>query len=150
MKVFLTVLAYVGLAFVMLGTAGIIRDVQYILTAPESAHLRGSTYFEWTGLGIIAAWVLASFGALLALTGGLIARPRCLWIPLIAIGIIYVLSMGMCSYLFWPPWATGYQIDVINIALTLMLLLPGIACIIEGLVIRNKEKKAQAGHSKLL
>lgn len=141
MKIFLTVLAFVGLAFVMLGTAGVDREVQLRLTAPKSAYLPGSMYFEWSGLFIIVCWVLASLGALLALTGGLIARPRYLWIPLIAIGIIYVLSMGMCSYLSKVPWGAGYQIDVINIALKLMLLLPGIVCIIGGLVLRKPKRR---------
>jgi hypothetical protein len=145
MKIFLTILAYAGLAIVMLGTGLALIDVIYILSAPESAWSPGSWYFEWTGVGMLAGWGVAGFGALLALIGGLIARPRHLWISLIAIGLIYALSVG--TYLFLPkgPREGVSQTDYLTgIALILVFTLPGIACIIEGLVIRmTKRKKAQ-------
>ena len=101
MKISLTILAYIGLAFVMLGAVQTFEGTMDYLTAPAYvwSSPEGWHYFEWTGLWAISGLVAASFGMLLALIGGLIARPRYLWIGLIAIGFICAFSFGVYANL---------------------------------------------------
>jgi len=132
MKGFLTTLAYIGLAFVIVGTTPAFMSTIDILTTPESARVPTGPYDEWTGLLVFLGWVVTSFGALLALIGGLLARPRYLWISLIAIGVICGLFFEM--YVYQSYYAT-------DIDLILEFMLPGVACIIGGLVMRKIERK---------
>ncbi len=95
-------------------------------------------------------WAAAGFGVLLALIGGLIARPRYLWAGLIAIGFICVLSFGMYFNLprnrpLQPSYLTDVALSFVSMLPTnILLTLQGEACTIEGLVIRlTKRKKAQ-------
>lgn len=151
MKIRLTILAYIGLAFVMLGAILTFRGTMDYLTAPASAWSPGSRYyFEWTGMWAILGWVAAGFGMLLALIGGLIARPRYLWIGLMANGLIFVLSSGM--YINIPkdkPYQPGYAADAVRnfvstVPQNLFFMLPGLVCIVEGLIIcKPRIKRAQ-------
>lgn len=154
MKRVLTIVAYIGLVFVMLGAILTFRGTMDYLTAPASVWSSPEErwrYFEWTGLWAMLGWLAAGLGVLLALIGGLIARPRYLWIGLMAIGLILVLSFG--TYVNIPNDKPYYQLGytaeavrnfVSRVPQNLFFMLPGLVCIIEGLVIRKSRiKRAQ-------
>jgi len=94
-----------------------------------------SSSFTWistgqlgAGLGYWLAWILAVAGVLLTITGGITTRPRFLWIGAILVGSTYIASFyGWMAKEFEPA--------------LLVILLPGIVCVIGGGIIQVLGKK---------
>jgi len=88
-----------------------------------------------SGAGYFVTLCTGATGALLALIGGFIARPKYLWIGAIVIGVTYISSFyGYRMGLDEPSKYWG----------VFVMLLPGLACIVEGIVIRKLDKRTQS------
>jgi hypothetical protein len=150
MKIFLTILAWLGLALMIAGTVLESFPTLTYLGAPEETWGQPELYFEWTSVWYILAFIAALPGVILELIGGLIARPRYLWIGLLVVGLAYCLIFltGMVytefkqqAYpeLYAPSPGSAYTTTQIIFALS--FLSPGLVSIIEGIILRVLEKK---------
>ncbi len=83
-----------------------------------------------SGAGFGIVWIVTIIGTVLALIGGLIAKPQHLWIGLILVGALYIASFY------------GWIIKEPEPGLALMLL-PGILLIAEGIAIRTIWRKIE-------
>jgi hypothetical protein len=134
MRIFLTILAYLGLIIVLIAALPSLF-VTLIDLVPEPADF-GKAANQFVIIGLYPGLV----GALLALIGGLTARPPYLRICLIIIGLIYIFSFAqLYAYLFRSP--SHPDISILGV---LLLTSPGIICIFEGTVLRMIEKKKGA------
>jgi hypothetical protein len=119
LKIFMTVIAYLGITLVILGTI--------MATWTSIYNLKYDS--EWTGLPGLPAFlgILISIpGVLLALIGGLIARPRYIWFILIIVGIVYCIIIVIATS---------------TLVVHLVTSIPGVICIIEGFIILYLGKK---------
>jgi hypothetical protein len=99
-----------------------------------------SNSFTWTstgqlgvGLGYWLAWILAWAGTPLVIIGGIITRPRLLWMAAILVGFTYIASFhGWIAKEFEP--------------FLLLILLPGIFCVVGGGIIKILEKRSRESH----
>jgi hypothetical protein len=91
-----------------------------------------------SGAGYFVTLCTGAAGALLALVGGLITRTKYFWIVSIVVGVAYISSfygygVGLDEpYKYWGVFA---------------MLLPGLACMVEGIVIWKLNKQAQSRQS---
>jgi hypothetical protein len=148
MKIVLIVLACIGLALITLGTVLASFPTFTYITAPEEVWGRPGMYFEWMPMWYFLALLVALPGAILVLIGGLIARPRYLWIGLIVVGLAYCLIFltGGAYVEFkqraYPNlYAHSHIYTSTQIVLALLFLSPGLASIIEGVAIRKPRKR---------
>lgn len=122
MKMFLKFLAWVGLLIVL---SGLVFSYSSSWVMSSSRGQLGS------GVGYVITALIGAIGTLLALIGGFISRPRYFWIGTLVVGIAYIVSFY--GYFF------GYTVELGAkfIPGLLVMLLPGLACIVAGIVIRN-------------
>ena len=122
MKTFLKVLAWIGLLIILPGL---------VFSYSSSWVMASNPGALGSGVGYVMTAVVGAIGTLLALIGGFIARPRYFWIGALVVGIAYVASFY--GYFF------GHTVDLGAkfIPGLLLMLLPGLACIAAGMVIRN-------------
>jgi hypothetical protein len=128
---FFIIIACLGLLLVLLAAAPASLITRDFLGNPAGF---GRHPVEF-GIEYLRFWGLypAVLGALLALAGGLVARLRCLWIPLVAVGAVHIMSFtGFYVYVFR---ATGLESG--PYLLTLTAAAPGLLCVVEGLVLRR-------------
>ncbi len=138
LKIFFTIVACLGLLLVLLAAAPASFITLDFLRAPAS-------FGRHLGFGIdflfFWGWYPAVLGVLLALIGGLIARPRYLWIPLVAVGLVHLLSF------------TGEYVYIVREAGNLVrhpifkmtqTVAPGLVCIIEGIIVRKLRVRSLA------
>jgi len=94
-----------------------------------------------SGVGYVLTLLVGAFGTILALIGGLIAKPKYLWIGFIVTGIIYLISF----YGYFVPSSRGYLIGFSLKALAgiLVMLLPGLACIGTGIFLRRFHRRVR-------
>ncbi len=91
-----------------------------------------------SGAGYFVTLCAGAIGVLLALIGGVITRPKYFWVVAIVIGVAYISSfygyrMGLDEpYKYWGVF---------------VMLLPGLACIVEGIVISKLNKRTQSRQS---
>jgi len=122
----MTILAWLGIMFFIFGIFGFSQRIFYMIYYPHM-FVPGSIAVHITGY----AWV-GIIGVMLAIIGGLLARSRLLWPVLVVIGtagsILAIYGIGYEKVLLGP----------ISILLKYLLifLLPGIACIVAGIIIR--------------
>jgi hypothetical protein len=137
-RIFLIIIACLGLLLVFLAAAPASFTTQdFIRQSASYGHQLGGFGIQFL---FFWGWYPAALGALLALVGGLIARPRFLWIPLVAVGLIHILSFtGLYVYYFR---AVGLESHLV--LLTLYTMAPGLLCIIEGLIIREHAVRRRA------
>ena len=125
MRVTLIIIAWFGLLLIALG----------LPLSFSSSWTWVSTGTLGSGAGYFVTLCTGAIGALLALIGGVITRPKYLWIGSIVIGVAYISSfygyrMGLDEpYKYWGVF---------------VMLLPGLACIVEGIVIRKLNKRTQS------
>ena len=84
--------------------------------------------------GYRIAYILSIIGVIMMSLGGVITRPRFLWQVSIITGIVYIASLY--------GWLLNGDADFMGVV---MVLLPGLVCIILGLMLRRipgKRKKA--------
>ena len=121
-RVILTIIAWLGLLIIV---PGLLLSYSSSWTWISTGQLgSGVGYVVTTGVGVI--------GTLLALIGGFIARPKYFWIGAIVVGVAYIASFY------------GYVVDFKFIPGLFVMLLPGLACIAAGIVIRKLNKRAQS------
>jgi hypothetical protein len=118
MKTFLKILAWVGLLLIVLG----------VLLSFSSSSTWITTGQLGSGVGFFVTFCVGSFGTLLALLGGLIARPKYFWVGAIIVGIVYLSSF----YGYLADWEPRYLPGVI------VMLLPGAICVGLGSVLFRK------------
>jgi hypothetical protein len=130
MRRFLFISTWIGIALIGLGT---------LLTAWAIIQIHSGI------IGLFATgWIPYTIGSILALTGTMIGRFCNTW-PILAIfGIVY--CMFHLSTAIW----TGGDMDYIDGVIVFLLLIPGLANIILGLVISQlKKKRKQEGFSSV-
>ena len=118
MKTFLKFLSWIGLLIILIGLVFSYSSSWVLLTSPLGLG---------SGVGYVMTALVGTIGASLALTGGFIARPRYFWIGTLVVGIAYVASFYGYAVEFEPRFIPGI----------LVMLLPGLACIIAGIIIRK-------------
>lgn len=89
-----------------------------------------------SGVGFFMEMCAGTLGTILALVGGFIARPKYFWIGAIVVGVAYIASFY--GYVFDVDFETK-----VILGLSVMLL-PGLACIAAGIVIRKLNKRSQS------
>ena len=116
MKACLKVAAWVGVGIVALGTPLAFSCSESLMSiGPRGAGV------AWWGF----TWILGGIGTVLLLAGGFIAKPRFLPLGAIVIGLVYVSSFyGFILYSLENGTFLGF----------IPVLLPGLACIIGGIV----------------
>jgi hypothetical protein len=121
MKKFLKILAWFGLFFILPG----------LIFSYSSSRVWISTGHLGSGFGYAIALFFGAIGAIFALIGGFTSRPDKFWIALIVVGIIYIGSFY--GYFLGNDGEVGIEF----ISGCLVMSLPGIACIIGGIIIRR-------------
>ncbi|GEM_PF-4472520 len=156
-RVLLAMASYAGMALMALGTwfvammaVGLIREPDYYWTNPPN--------MEWVGLILLGIGAGEFVGMIFVLIGGLIARPRFMWIPMIATGGWYCLSvMTSALYPIYKSIALGLKSNsgggadpaVGGIIWVIIALIPGIVLILEALAIRKpREEKTEMPSTK--
>jgi hypothetical protein len=86
-----------------------------------------------SGIGYWLSWLLAVAGVLLIIIGGIITRPRFLWIGAILVGSIYIAS--------FYGWIAKESEPIL-----FLILLPGIVCIVGGGIIQILGKRSRESH----
>lgn len=131
MKITLTMLAWFGLLVTALGT----------LLSFSSSSTWVNTGQLGSGVGYAFTFFVGVIGTLFALIGAFITRPRYLWIGAIMVGVAYVVSYY--GYVVPSPSSVpspnGHHLDFSPGMITglLVMLLPGLACIIAGVILRR-------------
>jgi len=122
LKTFLEFLAWIGLLIILPGL---------VFSYSSSWVMASSPGQLGSGVGYVITALIGTIGTLLALIGGFISRPRYLWIGALVVGIAYIASFYGYFY--------GYtvELEVKFIPGLLVMLLPGLACITTGIIIRN-------------
>lgn len=122
MKAFLKYLAWIGLLIIL---PSLFFSYSSSWTMASSPGQLGS------GVGYVITAVVGTIGTSLALIGGFISRPRYFWIGTLVVGIAYIASFYgyFCGYTI--------ELEVKFIPGLFVMLLPGLACIIAGIVTRN-------------
>ena len=115
----LRTIAWLGVGMVVLGLP--LSFYSSVLLTNEEL---GSTNGYWI------AYILAIFGVVLLVVGGIITRPRFLWIAAIIAGIAYIASLY--------GWLGNNDAGFMGVV---MVTLPGLAYIILGLLIRRFSRK---------
>jgi hypothetical protein len=132
----LTVLAYCGLLFLILGAIPI-----GTWTAETFSMSVKDRIIDLNAIGAFLGALLSSLGTLLALIGG-VTRRRFLWIALIIAGFLFLVPFFAS---FFSPYAINIQElrrqDIFRDQWpqNLWFILPGAICILEGIVLRVTE-----------
>ena len=136
MKAFGNILAYLGIVLLVAATYFSFKYALAFITAPGGVWTN-PPWENWAPyqymLGAVAAGIT---GTLFASFGVLIAQLQKMWVILLIVGISYCLPT--ITWLVYP--SLKGQNEFTNIGafiVVLIFLLPGIACIIEGLLIRK-------------
>lgn len=130
LKVVMTGIAWIGILCIIFSIFGYAQRIYYLYnwhTLVPGSVVKHITGYTWVGI----------IGVILAIFGGLITRPLLFWQVLVACGVasillaLYGISMEKI----------GSQPIFIIFKYISIFLLPGAACIIEGLVIRWLRRK---------
>ncbi len=98
---------------------------------------------EWKYRLLSAAW--AAYGAsILALIGGVITKPPHTWLALIIAGVYWILIM----YVNMSRDILGFRI-MENLSSNILALIPGILCIISGVIICWYRRQKVAGNKRI-
>jgi len=120
-RVILTIIAWLGLLIIVPG----------LLLSYSSSWTWISTGQLGSGVGYVVTAGVGAIGTLLALIGGFIARPKYFWIGAIVVGVAYIASF----YGYVVDFETKFILGLF------VMLLPGLACIAAGIVIRKLNKR---------
>ena len=154
LKTSMSVLANVGLNFIFLGTIIIGLWTSAAFSDPDG-YIIG-----YGGIAASLGGIFACLGTIFALIGGTIARTRFLWIYLIVVGFLFLIPYFAS---FFEPYTTnmqafhnlGLKYDIFRDGwpYNLMFIVPGIICILEGIILfiiktakRYKLNKASHEH----
>jgi hypothetical protein len=132
LKIISTILAWLGVIILISGIYIVsLTAVPYVMSAIQSFH---DPYVnEWTWLGALGGASLGATGIVLTLFG-LFSRPRFLWPVLVILGILICIFAVILVCI--PGIKMGdYEIQQLILG-SFMSSLPGIFCIVEGLIIR--------------
>ena len=134
MKVVLAAVAWLGLLVVLGGTYfSFLLSISVFPTGIEGPF---GPFGEMGLLGVGYAVFFGCIGTFLALVGGLVAQPRYLWIGLVIVGSIYIISL----FEFFAISFLYNELSIFEGALAL----PGVVCIIEGIIIRWLRKRRKS------
>lgn len=111
----LRILAWLGVGLVLLGLP---------ISFYSSVLLTNNGLYSNNGYQI--AHILAIIGVIMMALGGIITRPRLLWLVSIITGIAYIASLY--------GWLGNNDADFTSVT---MVLIPGLVCIILGVLIRR-------------
>jgi hypothetical protein len=137
MKVVLTAVAWLGLLVILGGTYFSFLTSIRVFPAGLLWN-RFGPFGEMGELGFGYAFFIGCIGTFLALIGGLIAQPRYLWVGLVIVGSIYIISFLefiIAINFYYPEHRMAF------IILESVSVLPGVVCIIEGIIIRWLRKR---------
>ena len=129
MKTFQKITAWTGLVIVAIGATISFWNSSIIAADPN-----------WIGIdyGHMFALLLSIIGLLFMLIGGLLSRPKHLWLASIIVGCFYIISF-FSMYQYWPTRIDDNQIGSLlsDIAIS---FLPGLVAIIEGIWLKVTAK----------
>jgi len=120
MKTLLKILAWLGLLIIALG----------LTLSFSSSSTWVNTGQLGSGVGYFAAMCLGALGAILALIGGFITKPKYFWLGSIVVGVVYISSFYGYIFDYEPHMLGGVFVE----------LLPGLLCIVAGIVILSLSK----------
>ena len=134
-RILYSVISWFGFAIILAGLIGAIfvtvRELLWLFRYPDS------WLDTWEGPGpgflFILALIVVYIGIVPMLIGGLIAKPRYFSIISLIIGITCILA-----FYFFLIIISIWEVNWIGVILT---LLPGMACIITSLIVREKERQ---------
>jgi len=115
----LRTIAWLGVGMVVLGL-----PLSFYSSVLMTREELGSNNGYWI------AYMLAIFGVVLLVIGGIITRPRFLWLAAIVAGIAYIVSLY--------GWLGNNDAGITGV---IMVTLPGLVYIILGLLIRRFSRK---------
>jgi hypothetical protein len=146
-RIMLLVITLVGIAIIGYGSYLISVSAFTSLTSPIESWSQPYVH-EWSGLGLIVGYFITYPGLLLTFIGGLIGRERYIWIAFMIIGLYFcfivitsLTALEIRQHIY--PNFLGFP----GIIITLLFLLPGFACIFEGILITTLRKKARKAPS---
>lgn len=147
MRIIITILACLGIAIVVVGTIFAWFSASSYLSASESAWSQPHS-FEFSGLGYLYGFVIGLIGSVFCLIGGLIAKPRFLWLALITFGILYCIPF-ILAMIYLPYKRMQYPNVYPDASYTselraIVYLIPGFVLIIVGLIISRTKAKVTA------
>ncbi len=124
----LKIISWVGVGIIALGTPLAFSCSESLMSiGPRGAGV------AWWGF----TWILGGVGTALLSAGGLISKPRFLPLGAIVIGLVYISSFyGLLLYSLENGTILGF----------IPVLLPGLACIIVGIVMQRVENKRRGGY----
>jgi hypothetical protein len=122
----MSVLAWIGIIFIIIALQEITRMTILDITDPYRPRVESPSY----------ATTFLLFGVILSSIGGLVGRPRFIWQVLVVSGVIYCILRIINSIV--NIYYFQYSRDVVDI---LLIMVPGIVCIIVGLIIFKMRKK---------
>jgi len=126
MKIFLNVIGWIG--FVIMGVS---LPLIYSCAGPNVGMIGMClAFFSWIG----------ALGALLLLIGGFLSKWRYWWIVALVMGVAYISASIPGLY----RMEAGYAIDYRLCIMVFMVLLPGLACIIGGILMRWLSHRVKA------
>lgn len=142
-KRFFPIMLNIGLMIMVISTwVGVDETVQVIKYSRWINELTKhaivyppSILWNWTAL-----LVFESVSASLIVTGGIFSKIRFLWILLILTGVMSILSFSGAFIWHYPysDWTGSFSITYS--ALDLLYLLPGLLCIIIGIILRQRKQ----------
>ncbi|MDH5695825.1 MAG: hypothetical protein OEZ00_04370 [Dehalococcoidia bacterium] len=91
---------------------------------------------------VFSSWI-GALGALLLLIGGFLSKWRYWWIVALVMGVAYIATSIPGLYRMEAGEA-GYAIDYRLCIMVFMVLLPGLACIIGGILMRWLSHRVKA------
>jgi len=138
LKSMVAVFAYIGLAIVVLGVVGISwTAISYLESSAYSWSI--PTVHEWDGIPMIIGVFISIPGLVLALIGGIIARPHNFWPLILAAGAFFCIFIFIA---FISRFVKAHDESILILILELFVFsLPGLICIIGGVIIRWLMKK---------
>jgi hypothetical protein len=139
MKTFGIIVTYLGVTLLGLATIFSAKLAWVFISAPAGIWTN-PPWENWVPYQyVILAFVASIPGTLFAFLGMFIARTRYISIIVLVIGIFY--AIPSLTVIFYPIIKGGMgQFDsFMDFIIALIWLLPGIACIVGGFIMRNPE-----------
>ena len=135
MKIFLNVIGWIGF-----GIIGVSLPAVYSCAGPK---------VDMIGMCLIFSSWIGALGVVLLLIGGFLSRWRYWWIVALVMGVAYVSASIPGLYAMEAREAGRYaesQLEyAIDYRLWIMVLLPGLVCIIGGIVMQWLSRRRRVG-----
>jgi FtsH-binding integral membrane protein len=120
----------VKLFYKILAWYGLLLIASSLFLSFSSSRIWIDTEQLYSAAGYMVTFIVSAEGTLFALVGGFILRTKYLWMGNIAVGLVYISSF-YGYFVNYEPY---------NLSSVSVMLLPGVICIISGVVIWRLSK----------